>query len=162
MADDGLLSIGRAAAWLGVAPSALRYYETEGLLTPQRTDKGTRRYRPADLDRLALVRGLADLGVPLVKLRDLAESRQTSQSGDEAGRRVAALFDDLQRDLEIKMAECRRLSEQVAEARERVAACFGCDRPPTPQGCRHCPTASQLTRTAAMGLVWESEDFQGS
>jgi MerR family transcriptional regulator, heat shock protein HspR len=36
----------------GVDPQMLRVYESRGLLTPTRTDGGTRRYSEADIDRI--------------------------------------------------------------------------------------------------------------
>ena len=45
-------SIGRAAAELGVSIDALREYEERGLITPERTPGGHRRYRLEDLAQL--------------------------------------------------------------------------------------------------------------
>lgn len=38
-----------------VTISKIRYLEAQGLITPERTAKGSRRYRPADIDRLRFV-----------------------------------------------------------------------------------------------------------
>ena len=51
-----LLTIGELAARSGFAPSALRYYESLGLITSTRTSGNQRRYERAMLRRLAFIR----------------------------------------------------------------------------------------------------------
>ncbi|WP_459979514.1 MerR family transcriptional regulator, partial [Mycobacterium avium] len=47
-------------------PQTLRHYERRGLLTPARSDGGTRRYSDDDLARLKRISQLVDQGVNLV------------------------------------------------------------------------------------------------
>lgn len=54
-----------AAELAGVHPQTLRAYEQKGLLTPQRTQGGTRMYSQADLDHLALINELTEEGINL-------------------------------------------------------------------------------------------------
>ena len=49
----------------GIAPQTLRLYERRGLLTPSRTDGGTRRYSDEDLERLKRITELVDQGINL-------------------------------------------------------------------------------------------------
>jgi len=56
------LSIGEVAARSGLRPSALRYYEQQGLLSPQPREGGKRRYDPSVLNRLALVAYAKEVG----------------------------------------------------------------------------------------------------
>jgi MerR family transcriptional regulator, redox-sensitive transcriptional activator SoxR len=51
----GELTIGELAARSGVAPSALRFYEAQGLITSHRTSGNQRRYERATLRRTALI-----------------------------------------------------------------------------------------------------------
>ncbi|MER7081947.1 DNA-binding transcriptional regulator, MerR family [Saccharopolyspora kobensis] len=48
------VSIGEAAALYGIAPSALRWWERQGVLDPPARDGGRRRYRDRDLRRIGL------------------------------------------------------------------------------------------------------------
>lgn len=50
------LHIGQAAEAVGVSPSALRRWEREGLVRPQRSESGYRLYSPDDVARLRAVR----------------------------------------------------------------------------------------------------------
>jgi DNA-binding transcriptional MerR regulator len=48
----------------GVAARMLRYYEEQGLITPQRLANGYRDYDSYLVDRVSKIRGLVDCGVP--------------------------------------------------------------------------------------------------
>ena len=60
-----LIPIGHAAQQLGLRASALRYYETQGLVTPARRPGGQRMYATTELRRLAFVKIAGQLGLPL-------------------------------------------------------------------------------------------------
>ncbi len=64
-----LLTIGDVAHRSGLPPSALRYYEREGLLRTTRTSGGQRRYERSVLRRLAFIRAARTIGVPLDEVR---------------------------------------------------------------------------------------------
>jgi MerR family transcriptional regulator/heat shock protein HspR len=54
-----------AADLVGMGVQNLRLYEARGLLEPDRTDGGTRRYSADDLDRLRRIGDLLDAGLNL-------------------------------------------------------------------------------------------------
>src|SRR5687767_2131168 len=68
MAMD-LLAIGDVARRSGMAPSALRYYEEQGLIGASRTSGGARRYPRSVLRRLAIIRAGRNVGLSLVEIR---------------------------------------------------------------------------------------------
>ena len=53
-----LLSIGDLAARTGLSVSAIRFYETKGLVTPARNAGGQRRFLRSDIRRLSFVRAV--------------------------------------------------------------------------------------------------------
>ncbi len=61
----GVYGITTAAELAGLAVPTLRLYERRGLLRPDRTDGGTRRYSVDDLTRLGAITDLVDDGVNL-------------------------------------------------------------------------------------------------
>lgn len=75
-APAGLLSIGQVLAKLtpefpALTSSKLRFLEVQGIVTPQRTASGYRKFSPADLDRLRLALTLQrDHYLPLMVIRD--------------------------------------------------------------------------------------------
>ena len=61
----GVFGISVAAELVGMGVQNLRLYERRGLLEPDRTDGGTRRYSADDLDRLQRIGQLLDAGLNL-------------------------------------------------------------------------------------------------
>lgn len=58
------MKIGELAARTHVSPRLLRYYEEQGLLTPDRAANGYRDYSEQLADRVTQIRGLLDAGLP--------------------------------------------------------------------------------------------------
>jgi MerR family transcriptional regulator, redox-sensitive transcriptional activator SoxR len=65
MRSTDLLTVGEVAHRSGFAPSALRFYEREGLISATRTSGGQRRYQRSVLRRLAFVRAARNIGLSL-------------------------------------------------------------------------------------------------
>src|SRR6188768_1732692 len=63
--DRGVYGISVAAELVGLPAANLRLYEARGLLEPERTDGGTRRYSANDLARLRRIGDLLDAGLNL-------------------------------------------------------------------------------------------------
>lgn len=63
--DRGVYSISVAAELVGMGVQQLRLYEARGLLAPDRTDGGTRRYSNDDLTRLVRIDELLQAGLNL-------------------------------------------------------------------------------------------------
>ncbi len=67
-----MITIGELARQVGLRPSALRYYEAQGLLEPSgRTEAGYRLYDPATADTLRLIQRAQRLGFSLAEIRAL-------------------------------------------------------------------------------------------
>ncbi len=60
-----LIPIGQAADRLGLNPSALRYYDERGLVSPSQRRSGQRMYGLDELRRLAFIKIAQRLGLPL-------------------------------------------------------------------------------------------------
>ena len=91
MPDDPLSRSGRgvygisvASELSGIDPQTLRLYERRGLLTPARTDGGTRRYSDDDLDRLQRITDLVAQGVNIAGILQILnlEHRNTELESD--------------------------------------------------------------------------------
>ncbi|MDH3299657.1 MAG: MerR family transcriptional regulator [Acidimicrobiia bacterium] len=66
LADE--LTIGEAAARIGITTSALRFYEDKGLIQSRRTDGGQRRYARDVLRRVAFIRAAQSVGLSLTEI----------------------------------------------------------------------------------------------
>jgi MerR family transcriptional regulator/heat shock protein HspR len=82
----GVYGMSVASELTGIAPQTLRLYEQRGLLTPSRTDGGTRRYSEDDLARLRRIAELVDDGVNLAGIARILEleSRNTELESNNA------------------------------------------------------------------------------
>lgn len=69
----GLFAISVAAELSGTTVQNLRAYERRGLLDPERTPGGTRRYSQDDVDRLSRIRALLDAGLNLAGIEQVLD-----------------------------------------------------------------------------------------
>jgi MerR family transcriptional regulator/heat shock protein HspR len=108
VSDRGIYMISVAAELVGMHPQTLRIYETKGLVRPQRTPGGTRRYSEADVERLRIIQrltselGLNLAGVELVlRLEDELRKAhaQIEQLRREAKQEVENVHKQYRRDL---------------------------------------------------------------
>jgi MerR family transcriptional regulator/heat shock protein HspR len=91
----------------GVHPQTLRNYERSGLLSPQRTSGGSRRFSDADLAAIRRIQDLTNEGVNLEGVKrimqlehELAEAReQLAELALEARSDLAATHRQYRRDL---------------------------------------------------------------
>ena len=83
--NRGVFGISVAAELTGVAPQALRGYESKGLIDPDRSAGGTRRYSRNDLDRVRRISVLLAAGLNPTGVRHVLDLQ------DEAGELRAEL-----------------------------------------------------------------------
>ena len=111
------LSIGDIAARTGLAVSAIRYYEDEGLVPPWRNAGGRRRYQRSDLRRLSFVMVAQRFGFTLAQIRaelDRLPRHRAPTKADWA--RISGTFRD---QLDDRIAELERM-------RDTLDGCIGC------------------------------------
>lgn len=72
-ADLGVFAISVAAALCGLHPQTLRIYEREGLIEPDRSPGGTRRYSGQDVERLRQIADLTSEGINLAGIKRILE-----------------------------------------------------------------------------------------
>lgn len=117
VAVEEFLTIGAVAERTGVAASALRYYDREGLITSERSDGGQRRFHREVLRRVAFIRTAQRVGLSLDEIREALASLPDGRTPTKA-------------DWERLSASWRpRLDEQIAvleRLRDRLTSCIGC------------------------------------
>ena len=111
------LSIGEAAAAVGLSVQTLRYYEREGLLLDPATrrNNGHRRFHRNDLDWLAGLVMLRETGMPIADIREVASLSRTP--GTERHRLEA-----LQAHRTVVVAQLKRTREHLAALDKKIAA----------------------------------------
>ncbi len=111
------LSIGEVAERTGIARSALRFYEDQDLLHPERTDGGQRRYPRHVLRRVSFILVAQEVGLSLQEIRDALGSLPDNRTPTEA---------DWER---LSESWRPRLDHQIAmleRLRDRLVGCIGC------------------------------------
>lgn len=112
-----LLSIGETARRSGVAPSALRFYETRGLIRSQRAGGNQRRYHRATLRRVAVIRVAQTLGFSLAEIAAAFESLPAQRNPTRKDwERLSTRWG---KQLEQRIAELQNLHD-------RLDGCIGC------------------------------------
>lgn len=90
----GVYAISVAAELVGMGSQTLRLYERRGLIEPQRSGGGTRRYSNEDLDRLRRIAHLVATGLNLTgvgMVLDLQDTNARLQADlDARGERASA------------------------------------------------------------------------
>jgi MerR family redox-sensitive transcriptional activator SoxR len=112
-----LLTIGDMAARSGVAQSALRYYEREGLIRSTRTGGNQRRYERHELRRIAFIRIAQQVGVSLDEIRGALAALPENRTPTKAD--WARLSARWRRKLEERITLMERL-------RDQLTGCIGC------------------------------------
>lgn len=88
--DQGVYGISVAAELVEMGAQTLRQYEARGLLEPNRTAGGTRRYSPNDLDRLRRIAGLLDAGLNLAGIGMVLDLERRNHDLTEQNTRLRA------------------------------------------------------------------------
>ncbi|PSL05431.1 DNA-binding transcriptional MerR regulator [Haloactinopolyspora alba] len=109
------MRIGDLARRAGTTTRALRFYETQGLLTARRTTNGYREYDEADLTLVREIRTLQDIGFSLDDTRPFVECLR---SGHHTGDACADSIEVYER----KLTEIDALVDRLAQIRTDIAA----------------------------------------
>lgn len=111
------LTIGHLAERAGVATSAIRFYESKGLISSVRTTGNQRRYEASTLRRIAFIRTAQRVGLTL---EEIGEALATLPDGRTPTK------SDWHR---LSKAWRPRLDEQIERIerlRDRLDSCIGC------------------------------------
>jgi MerR family transcriptional regulator, redox-sensitive transcriptional activator SoxR len=133
-----VLSIGEVAQRTGLAPSALRFYESRGLISATRRAGGRRHYHREVLRRVAFIRTAQRVGLGLAEIREALDSLP--------GGRVPTAADWAR----LSRGWRARLDEQLAllqRLRNDLDSCIGC-------GClslRRCSLYNPQDAAASLG-----------
>ena len=133
------LTIGEVAARSGVATSALRFYEDQGLIRAQRTDSGHRRYPRTVIRLVAFIVFAQKVGLSLGEVRTELAKLPNNRAPERAD--WARLSVNWKKRIQQRIAELQRLELGLTE-------CIGC-------GCLsldRCRLANPGDRAARRGM----------
>jgi MerR family transcriptional regulator, redox-sensitive transcriptional activator SoxR len=115
--QDSTISIGELARRSGLATSAIRFYEEQGLIDSSRTEGGQRQYRREVLRRIAFIRAAQAVGLNLAEIRSAlstlpGQRTPTKQDWQRLSRAWQPLLQE-------------RIDTLIA-LRDQLASCVGC------------------------------------
>lgn len=117
MQTTDLLGIGDLSARSGIAPSAIRFYETHGLIASERTTGNQRRFRRSTLRRLAFIRTAQRVGL---SLEEISAALSTLPEGRTPTRADwARLSQDWRPRLDDQI-------QRLVNLRDKLDGCIGC------------------------------------
>lgn len=145
---DPVLSIGDVAGSCHVAPSALRYWEAQGLLHPDHTPAGYRQYDPEQVARVRFIQRGQALGLSLSEIRDLLHAADGDGEA-EVRNRLRHLLAHKLADTHRQVRELSDFASQLERVWVRLAepAC----------GCRHvggCECLPPELQTVERPRLW--------
>jgi MerR family redox-sensitive transcriptional activator SoxR len=115
--NETIITIGELAKRSGVATSAIRFYEEQGLISSTRTDGGQRQYRRETLRRVGFIRAAQAVGLNLAEIRSALDAlpgqrTPTKQDWERLSRAWQPLLQE-------------RIDGLIA-LRDQLASCVGC------------------------------------
>ena len=132
------LTIGDVATRCGIAASAIRFYESRGLIQSLRTRGNQRRYTRATIRRIAVIRAAQSVGLTLEEIGE--ELSRLPEGRTPAKRDWERLSNAWRQRLDGQIADLERL-------RDQLSSCIGC-------GClslKSCALFNSDDRAAARG-----------
>ena len=111
------VTIGELSARSGVPPSALRFYEAQGLIRAERTSGNQRRFARPTLRRIAFIRTAQRVGLSLDEIKAALDTLPDNRTPNKAD--WARLSRGWQPRLDEQIARLERL-------RDKLTSCIGC------------------------------------
>lgn len=114
--------ISEIAAQVGLATSTLRYYESQGLINPERDHNGYRIYGPKILEQLDFIQEAKQLGLSLPEIMELSHTVE-----QDSCTRVRQAFHPqlIQRldDIDRRLQKLQALRRRIVDAAQNINQC---------------------------------------
>jgi len=135
---ENTISIGQLAGRTGIAVSAIRFYETQGLVSPERNAGDQRRFLRSDIRRLSFVQIAQQCGFSISQIREQLASLPNGRTPTKADwTKISRNF----------RAELDTRIETLTNLRNKLDGCIGC-------GClslKSCALYNQQDRAGNLG-----------
>ena len=154
---DKHLKIGGLARLSGLSERTLRHYEELGIITPIRTDGGTRLYREGDVEVARVAQRMRDLDIPVEIIRTIATRRRDFSTGDQSSTAMIEILEDLAEDLGVRAAKTLSLQNELIRTVRLLQGCRGCQNRPNPKSCPECPMEKSPDRSSVSRLIWQPD-----
>jgi DNA-binding transcriptional MerR regulator len=153
-----LLTIGTMAQACGTTTRAIRFYESQGLISSSRRSRGGGRlFERSELNRLSLVRSLRRSGFPIKTIARLLAIPEESATAARAARSVNETLRNQVVEMTKLMKAMKSLSDDLAQTAEMLTGCYGCEMPFDKLDCGECDCCRDVPKDSfpmALRAVW--------
>ncbi len=111
------ISIGQLAKRTGLAVSAIRYYEEQGLVAPERSAGGQRRFLRSDIRRLSFVLIAQQFGFTIRKIKELLHQLPAART--PTPKDWEKISNNFRLDLDARI-------DTLTALRDKLDGCIGC------------------------------------
>ena len=158
MIEKKLLKIGDLARASGLSERSLRQYEDLGIISPQRTEGGTRSYSDQDVSVAQLVQKMRDLNISVNLISDIATTRRQFSSGAESSKAIRSLLSELSGDLMEMTRLATEMQGEVVKVIMSVDECLNCKNHPSKTGCPTCPMNRAAGNSPLADMIWRDPE----
>lgn len=152
---DVPLTTGDMARRSGSTLRTVRFYEQEGLITPEcRSDGGHRLFDKRQLDRLRLALDLRASGLTIQDVKHLFDVKSRCETPEQASDEVRSIIEAQVDSLQEKIATLRRLREELTHAMTVISECKTCDDAQFPRRCANCDVLERPSLPRAVRVLW--------
>lgn len=131
--------VGDLAQMTGKTVRALHFYEELGLLEPKaRTKGGFRLYDEEDVNRVASIDRLHELGFSLSEIQEIVRTCRQSPDGISAAPKLREVFHRALQETREKLTRMKEVEKELATALHFIEECGRCELKPVQYQCCDC------------------------
>ncbi len=139
-----MLTRGQIAKQLGVTTEAIRFYEQQGLITPQRADNGYRQYNQNCVERMEFILHCKEVGLSLQDIHELLSIR--IEAAQHTCQEVKDIVQAKITEIEQRIVQLKHMQQALTAIDQR---CSGGDK--TAQKCTILTALSETQSTKDHG-----------
>ncbi|MEP3331929.1 MerR family transcriptional regulator [Sedimentitalea sp.] len=153
--DNRMHKIGDLSEASGLSVRTLRGYEELGIISPSRSEGGTRYYGETELAIARLAMKMRELNISVEMIKMIATRRREYETGDQSSAAMMELLEHLTDDLRDQAAGILAMQDEIRRTVRLLKGCQGCKNKPTPRTCPECPMQTNPDRTDMAQMIWQ-------
>ena len=151
------LKIGALVHLTGLSERTLRYYEELGIITPARSEGGTRYYSSSDIKIAKVTHKLRELDISLEVIKTIATKRREFYKGEHSSKAMIEILENLSSELDDRITKIHALKSELKDTLRLVRSCTSCQNVPSPTGCPTCPLETEIDLPPIVSLIWQKD-----
>jgi DNA-binding transcriptional MerR regulator len=151
------LSTGDMARLSGTTLRTVRFYETEGLISPSgREGTSHRRFSPTELRKLQCISGMREAGLSLQDIKTLIAIKSRCASAESAASALMAALGAKLAEMQQRIQVLERVRADLCATVDTLRTCHECAAPSFPTQCGECSHMDHPELPAGTHLLWKN------